>query len=563
MEPWNTRTPAVWWFWVSILGCLCAGALWVRGQSSPYTTQVLRDPLFSLWISTNVSTSSKVVYASRIPGIHMDASFTNGTVGTDDSVVVNNVLHSFRASGGGVLVVDGTILMGTNSMTADRVPPMGPQTTLIYHPPNTTIYCLPGCGFVAAPRSNTPIIGNTITGDPLATKETNFALVGGIYDGNVDNQIQFTNVARANRFVPEAGDTNNVWVMGFWYSGFDGLTIKNVELRNASCFNILLANGRNVVLNRNKIGYPDYSGADLDGLHLNGDGIHHWADLENLDYSELTIHSRDDGMAFNGGEGAFARYNQSDYVYWLGARWLDRLPYGRGQVTNGTWGTINNIKLHNITLDRCYAGFRWLGYNYLWDEAVDNVEISDIKGNIVSWDQMANNSLRWGRVSVDGWHVVGNGSICIGGPGAAVTVKNAVFWNYNYPRSATNAPLWLWGDSVMVSGVTAYPASHVAGTAAVRIDGARVASVSDVNTFSLDYAVYVPPGLTITNFTASNINQPDALDVATPSSSILNARYGNWRGAVASTPTNAIPGDLFSIGTTIYIKLPDGIHPLN
>jgi hypothetical protein len=453
-------------------------------------------------LATSAS-SARIVYVSKIPGIHQAGSFTDGTTTTSDEVAINAVLHGFDTNGGGILVQDGISVLNTNAVTTHTTLVSGDQTSLLYVGNNTTIICLPGCGFVAAPHSDCPLLGNYVNGlTNQTTWQSNLMLIGGTYWGNWANQDKKTNLAGTSAQVFEQNLTNNAWVMGAWFSGFKNLRMSNVEIRDASAFAVILANGDGADLDRVWCHWTLDRFRAPETPHWNWDGLHFWADLTNVKITHYrNTLGCDDALAFNTDEGQWLTTN-----YWPAMRWPQRMP------TNIV-GTIKNVAIDDVFLDKVYSGIRWLGDGAVTSPLVDNISINNVYGGIQVANAMNNGGLTFGHVSISGWHPTNYSSINIGSTNASSVVSVTDSQFENYPASTTIIPIQLAGGQCTVDNVQIETDGGYL-TSAIKIYGAEFASLSDVSfnaNQDWEYLLWVPTGYTVTNLTFAGINMPVCL----------------------------------------------------
>lgn len=190
---------------------------------------------------------TQIIYASQT-GAKLDSNvFTGG--GTDDTLVLQQVLDQAPESGGIHLVMDG----------AARI------TGLRVHS-NTTIECLnQACGFYLADYANRPLIINADP-SPEAIRNQNITLRGGTYNQNCLHQAHH---------VPEGVHYSqaDAFVVGIAFFGVENLLIRDVTLRNQRTFAFLITNWLKVTLENITLDLPDYiPGGNQDGIHLQGPG---------------------------------------------------------------------------------------------------------------------------------------------------------------------------------------------------------------------------------------------------------------------------------------------------
>ena len=184
------------------------------------------------------SADALIVVASEA-GAKLDSDVNKGG-GTDDTALIQGVLDRAPKLGSLRLVVDGAILVKGLKVHS-----------------NTTIECLgSGSGFFLADHSDQPIIRNA---DPSLTerKNRNLTFLGGTYNGNGAKQAHD---------VPGRG-----WTTGFALFGVEQVTFRDVALKNATTFALLMTNWQRAVFEN--IDLDNHAKRPhQDGLHLCGPG---------------------------------------------------------------------------------------------------------------------------------------------------------------------------------------------------------------------------------------------------------------------------------------------------
>jgi hypothetical protein len=313
-----------------------------------------------------------VIYASKW-GCALNSDINAGG-GTDDSACLQSAMNALISSGGGTLVIDGFALISNANVA-------GAQTTALQTASNLTIDASAG-GLFLADHSNCPMLGNMVTGNPNATFETGIKVIGGVWNGNSANQDKYENA-----------DPTREWVYGFWFGGFNGLTLENVTIRNAKTFSLVLSNGKNFVV-RNAISTWDDALATNTHQGYNRDGIHMFGTLSNGQIYNYSSNGDDDVLAFNTDEGVDDHANKP-------SRWMiNRMPWSGGE--------ISNIYVDGINFNGSSNGVRWIGYSIPGGiAAVDNITLRNIGGTIVQTPMQNSGITSAGPITIDGWHVKG------------------------------------------------------------------------------------------------------------------------------------------------------------
>ena len=155
--------------------------------------------------------SQRVVYASKLPGIHLDSNFITGG-GTSDSTVLNAAL-----SGGNVhLIIDGNALLSASLVVSS----------------NTTITILEGYGVYLASGSNCQMV---INAHPSASVRTDrdITITGGTWNGNGGNNLGTNSDQVA---------TNGAFCVGMGFFGCMNVRVSNLHIHDISawafCFSL-------------------------------------------------------------------------------------------------------------------------------------------------------------------------------------------------------------------------------------------------------------------------------------------------------------------------------------
>lgn len=220
---------------------------------------------------------TRTIFASQT-GAHLNSNVITGG-GDDDTAILQAVLDQAPACGGIVLIMDGAALV-----TGLR----------LYS--NTTILCPnAGCGFYLADGADAALLSNAHP-DYEKIHDSNIAVIGGTYNHNCRGQRhhvppQEVNGASGANGVATDNDTGGRWVVGFSFYGVEGLTVRDIVLRDQRTFAMLIANWRHVTMENIYIDLPHRKDAE------NQDGIHFWGPGRFLTMRNIRGCSGDDFIA--------------------------------------------------------------------------------------------------------------------------------------------------------------------------------------------------------------------------------------------------------------------------
>jgi hypothetical protein len=302
--------------------------------------------------------SYQTVYASSVATLNSNID-TGG--GTNVTAQLQAVLDSVQSGGHLELVVDGVALISTLRVWK-----------------NTTIRCLPGCGFFQAPGTNWHLL---TTGYVLPTEPShdNISLIGGIYNCNGNNQSKWENDHN-----PEEDPWG--WVFGLWIGWFKNFTMRDVLVRNAKTFAVTMMQGDGVDIQNCATLWDD--GVDVDDFK-NRDSLHFWGPVSNVKVKGFVSNGDDDVIALNTDENTNP----------------DAWP--TAQPRRGSGGVLRNLVFEDIVFSDSARGIRFYkdGINPL-DQVVSNVVFKNITGNILSFE-MSDGNIKKDYVEINGWNVSG------------------------------------------------------------------------------------------------------------------------------------------------------------
>lgn len=207
-----------------------------------------------------MNVSQSVIYASQT-GAKLDSNVLTGG-GTDDTAALQAALDQAPKLGRLKLVMDG----------AARV------QGLTVHA-NTTIECInPACGFYLADGANRPILRNA---RPSATEilDRDITLQGGTYNLNRRKQTER-------------------WLNGLTFYGIEGLTLRDVVIRDQRAFAVAVSNFKRV--------HMEHIGLLLEDrvLDQNEDGLHFYGPGQFLTLRDIQGSTCDDFIALNADDNA-------------------------------------------------------------------------------------------------------------------------------------------------------------------------------------------------------------------------------------------------------------------
>lgn len=376
----------------------------------------------------------KAIMISSLSGVYQDctnltpptaAALSSAVVGMhDDSLVVQAALD--KSTNGKPLM----IIQDGRSMIA---------RAMIMHS-NTTLLCLPNCGFILSNYVDRPMLVNDLNTN---YSSWNLRVEGGIWNGNGTNQHYHPDHTSGG--VASHGD--GLYVETFWFAGVSNLVIKDVTLKQPMVYGALINNCRAVVCDGVTVDYY------IAGSGYGGDGLHFLADNRDIMIRNYWGNASDDNIAFDS--------NSTSSAYWATNVWT---RVGCVQ---------SNILLSGITIQRGPNASRDQGIMCQPDAAngfhVKNVTIRDYYG-----EQVEQGLIRGGLDSGD-----------------YLIIENVHFLN------ASSAGLTIQGvTNVWINGVTIPGASPVSWQFGdIGADGADCQSVS-IRNVEIGYFAGIFPGFT-------------------------------------------------------------------
>lgn len=350
----------------------------------------------------NLGIAATVVFASTLPGIHLNSNVETGG-GTDDTDVLQAALDALHSAGGGELVIDGAALI-----------------TGLQHPSYVSIRGKGwNTGLFLADGSNAPCIRNANrVGGEDAIVDEHMSIADMTLNGNNANQDHDSTWEVGPDYTPDASDF--AYLHNVCYLGFNDLRVTNIRSLNARAFGFM---------------FSKYDGLRVEGCRaewsnndsLNNDGIHFWGPATNTYIRDFYAGGNDDGLAINPSE--------------MMALSLDGLYVSNGIVSKFT---VDGFEFAGNT-----KGVRLMGHSSL---PINDVTLRNVYGAV----DYQNSFLIYGgtdigRLTIDGWSVRGTQNFNPGaeGPFTADTIilKDFVFIDH----AATNPLISLNGNVASVS----------------------------------------------------------------------------------------------------------------
>jgi hypothetical protein len=288
-------------------------------------TALLLAPLAALHAAAP-STNTRIIVASEA-GAKLDSDVNKGG-GTDDTALIQGILDRAPKLGSLRLIVDGAILVRGLKVHS-----------------NTTIECLgSGSGFFLADHSDQPII---INADPSRTerKNRNIMFLGGTYNGNGAKQAH--NVGAGG------------WVTGFALFGVEKVTFRDVTIRSAATFALLMTNWERAV----------FENVDLDNYTkepklINQDGLHFSGPGRFLSMRNIRGVTQDDFIALN-----------ADDIH---GDWNQAGEFVRNDTFGpyASFGPITDVDIEGVFIDGARNAIRILSR----ESRVDRISIRNVQG---------------------------------------------------------------------------------------------------------------------------------------------------------------------------------------
>jgi hypothetical protein len=298
---------------ISGLGSLAS----VTPTGTPDGTKFLRDD--SVWAvpAGGSSGSLRIIYASKIAGIHLDSNLSTGG-GTDDTSALQTVLNTASSTAPLKLVLDGVALV-----TGLRVKSY------------TTVETLPGCGFFLAANSNKAILTNYNRSKTTRT-DTDIHIYGGTYNANGTNQSA-------------AVEADGTIVTGIGFFGVTDSSLQGVSVSDPKNWGLVYSNAANITV-------EDYKMTRA-GTRIQQDGINIRGPAEHVTLRNLRIKSFDDAVALN----------SRDYTGTAAAASVG--PYVGG-------GAITDVLIDGVDLDDALFGVDLISDQY----SVDRIVVRNVHG---------------------------------------------------------------------------------------------------------------------------------------------------------------------------------------
>lgn len=398
----------------------------------------------------------------------------------DDTLSINRALAHVNSLGGGKVRIPFKL---TPYIISDEL--------LIYG--NTTLEVDAASVIKLADGANKIMMGNAnkTTQSNLTITDKNIKIIGGIWDGNVDNQT-----------LKWYGDPNvTSLIVGFFFSGVENLVFKPNKIINTVTYASLFCNIDRLLIDGIYTDVGDIANPN------NGDAIHIMGPSKNITIRDSVLRSEDHVIALNANDTQHGPYT--------------------------TLGDIEKVHIQNITINNYDGG---QGINLLSGTyAVKDVTIKDIKGKasyliaLVTFDMGPGN---YDNIILDGANVEKTGTtqypyIRMWGKSGNVTFKNI-----NIPKSS------------LMTNINRIRIETTIGTPVTEIDNLYFENITvggiDISGASFYSLLTAEAGVTINNFTFKGLRNKDnvtafiPLDISTGTIKNLlvedivadNAKYG-------------------------------------
>jgi len=302
--------------------------------------------------------------------------------GTADDSCLQADLDALGTAGGGTLYLNGYALLTCSKYGTTNSVDGNVQTSALQTHSNIKIDATGGGVFLQA-SSNCAMLGNNIQGNPAATFQTQMSVTGGVWNDNGANQNK----------CEQAQCTLDFFTVSFWFSGFNGLDISNLTIRNAVTYGIIIANGTSFV-SRN---YNMLEDTQLGSGVFNQDSLHMWGTLSGISVSNLTATNTDDDViAFNTDEGV---QNRAGKVA-VGGNYLFRYPL--------SGGAISNVLIDGVTMINTEHQVRFIGYVTTGGVAtVTNITLRNFTGAPLSSAMAESGITSSSNLAIDDWQLTG------------------------------------------------------------------------------------------------------------------------------------------------------------
>lgn len=278
-----------------------------------------------------------------------------GTLGTEKIQAVLDMADA----GGLTVIVDGAFL-----------------TRTLYVSSHTTIYC-PNerCGFYLADDTNAPLLKNRHWTEK-GKGDSDIRLVGGTWNFNCTRQAHDVTPPEGLSFTAEFAHT---FVLGMCLFGVDGLTVRDVVLRNQRTFAVAAGNVRDVLFENVRIDLPDLMYAQ------NQDGLHFFGPSERIVLRNISGTAGDDFIALAPDE-LDGTSSITDVL--IDGVHLDNSDQGIRLLSRGS-GILDRVIIRNVTGTFKSYGFfinPWISphygeksYGHLGSVTIENVDLRQVE----------------------------------------------------------------------------------------------------------------------------------------------------------------------------------------
>ena len=221
----------------------------------------------------------KVIYASTLPGIHLNTSLVSGG-GSDDWAILQAALDKTTNNFPLTLVLDGPALL---------------TKTLVLHS-NVTLYALQNCGAFLSNYCDVPIVSNDLNTN---YSSKNITLIGGTWNCNGTSQNRY------QKHIDTGGMPDiatGFYVMGMWFAGVSNLVVRDIEIVQPMVDAFYLNDSRDVKIDGMFVNYL-YAESSF-----GGGGLHFFGNVQDVNVNNFKGNAPDDNITFD------ANSNQAYYL---------------------------------------------------------------------------------------------------------------------------------------------------------------------------------------------------------------------------------------------------------
>jgi hypothetical protein len=216
----------------------------------------------TVWLSERLGTTGDSSFDSDVP-----------VIGTDYTAAVQAVLD--EAAGGVPLSIIWDARVSVTGLDCHS---------------NTSIAALPGCGAVLRNGVTRPLFANANPSKDAITLK-NFVIDGGVWHGNY-------NIAD-----PRENETWGI-VVGFQFSGFQNVQLRNMTIRRTRTFAVSWNNGEGILIENVRVDQGVAPESNQDGFHAHG--FAHDTQIRNC-----WLRTGDDGIVFTANDAGLGLYRRN------------------------------------------------------------------------------------------------------------------------------------------------------------------------------------------------------------------------------------------------------------